>query len=410
MRVVVLADRIPPNHQGGAEVVAWRMAQGLYVAGVDVHVITTGEGKPSTETRNGIPVHTLHSHYPERWRAYVSLYNPQTIPALATLYDRLKPDIVHAHNIHTHLSYASLGMAKRRGIPTVLTAHDPMPFAYGKLTHFARADCCDYAPEAYRLPAFYNLKTARLRYNPVRNLVIRRVLAGVSLRLAVSHALADALHANRLPTFEVLHNGIDANEWHIAPAQVASLQAELGLAGKKVILFGGRLTTQKGTRQLLAAMRIVRERVPEAVVLVLSARPLEDQLTPAERAEFEGVFISAGWREGSALRAAFGAARVVAVPSINLDPLPTMTLEAAAAHKPVVATCFGGSREVVQDGITGYIVNPLQPHVLAERLMTLLQDSTHAERMGNAASQRVHSTFSLTSWIEKTLAHYQALR
>ncbi len=411
LRVVVLADRVPPHHQGGAEIVAWRMAEGLHTAGITVHVITTHDGAPYEETRGGIVVHTLHSRYPERWRAYLSLYNLQVLPALESLLARLKPDVVHAHNVHTHLSYYSLEVARRLGIPTVLTAHDVMPFAYGKLTHFVRADNCDVPLAAYRLPPLHNLKRARLRYNPLRNPIIKRVLGRVTRRLAVSQALADALHANGLPPFAVLHNGIDTASWQtVDTAHVAALRDELNLANKRVLLFGGRLTREKGTSELLAALRLVRRDVTNVAVLLLSARPLDQQLTPTERQEFADLLINGGWRTGDALQAAFAAACAVVVPSVYLDPLPTMTLEAGAAGKPTVVTCFGGGREVVQDGSTGYVVNPLQTEMLAQRLTTLLSDDALAARIGQAAAVRVRDHFSMTRWIEATLRVYHTLR
>src|SRR5688572_11008019 len=106
MRILLLNDRIPPENRGGAGEVVWRLTLGLRDAGHDVHVAAATPDQPFRETRDGIPTYHLHSRYPERWRAYLSLYNPQTVGALAALYGELKPDVVNAHNIHADLSYA----------------------------------------------------------------------------------------------------------------------------------------------------------------------------------------------------------------------------------------------------------------------------------------------------------------
>src|SRR5512135_3150060 len=139
MRILILSDRIPPEHAGGAEKIAWALALGLRDAGHDVHVAAATPGDAFTDTRDGIP--TYHLHVPEyrpRFWAYLSLYNPSVIGALQNLYARVRPDVVNAHNVHSWLTYYSLVLARRAGIPTVFSSHDVMPFAYNKLTRIVR--------------------------------------------------------------------------------------------------------------------------------------------------------------------------------------------------------------------------------------------------------------------------------
>jgi hypothetical protein len=49
---------------------------------------------------------TFYSNYRPRFRAWRGLYNPQTVPKFRAILARTKPDIVHFHNIHSHLSFA----------------------------------------------------------------------------------------------------------------------------------------------------------------------------------------------------------------------------------------------------------------------------------------------------------------
>ena len=100
MKILLLSDRIPPEGRGGAEAVVWRLARGLAAAGHNIHVAAATTGAPFEEVRDGIPTYHLHAAYPERFRAWLSLWNPQTAGALRSLLQRLQPDIVNAHNIH----------------------------------------------------------------------------------------------------------------------------------------------------------------------------------------------------------------------------------------------------------------------------------------------------------------------
>lgn len=410
MRILILSDRIPPENAGGAEKVAWSLAGGLRDAGHEVHVVAA-TFEPSFEAvREGIPTYHLHALYRMRFQAYRMIYNPQTAGGLRRLYDRIRPDIVNAHNVHNGLSYYSLTQAHRLGIPVVFSSHDVMPFAYNRLTHFVDPAVCGVqSPTQYRLPPFYNLRQMRFRYNPLRNLVLRYILGHhVRLRTCVSAAHRQALEANGLPPFQVVHNGIARQQFQATPDAVERLRAKLGLQGRKVILFAGRLTRDKGSKQLLAALNRLVERLPGTLLLLLSRAGLDEQglNTPEFRHLREAHVRSGGWLAGAELAAAYGLADVVAVPSICLDCFPTVNLEAMAAGKPVVATCYGGSPEAVADGETGYIVNPFDTAALADRLERLLRDDDLRVRMGAAARRRITDRFTLDQQVQAMLHLY----
>jgi glycosyltransferase involved in cell wall biosynthesis len=414
VRILILADRIPPENAGGAEKIAWSLACGLRDAGHDVYVIAATFERSFAEVREGIPTHHLHAKYRMRFQPYRMLYNPQTVGDLRRLYAEIRPDVINVHNVHNGLSYYSLTLAHRMGIPTVFSAHDVMPFAYNRLTYFVDpAYCGVQSPQQYRLPPFFNLRQMRFRYNPFRNLVLRYILTHhARRRTCVSEAHRAALEANDLPSFQVVHNGIAAERFQATPEAVAQIRAKLNLEGRKVILFGGRLTVDKGSYQLLAAFKQLVERVPEALLLVLSRVSLDEQglNTPEYRHLRDTHVRSGGWLSGTELAAAYGAADVVTVPSICLDCFPTINLEAMAAGKPVVATCYGGSPESVADGETGYIVNPFDAAALADRLERLLGDDALRARMGDAGRRRIAEHFTLEHQVQTMLGVYEAAR
>ena len=80
-------------------------------------------------------------------------------------------------------------------------------------------------------------------------------------------------------------------------------------------------------------------------------------------------------------------------PSICFDTFGMVNLEAMEHSRPVVATCFGGSPEVVEDGVTGRIVNPFDTRRLADTLVELLSDREQAVRMGAAGRLRLIERF-----------------
>ncbi len=409
MHIVILSDMLPPDEPGGAGRVAWQLGQGFVAAGQRVTFITSSPGPSRVEKRDGFTVHVLHSRYAERWRAWFGLLNPQTVVPLNRLLRQLRPDVVHAHNVHSHLSYHSLAIARRVGAATVFTAHDAMTVVYGKLTYFidpARPEQCDGFN--YRLPLGYNLRQMRLRWNPARNLSIRHTLRYYTdARIAVSHELKKALEANRLSSFEVVHNGIDPALFDVPEAAVAVLRQRYRLEGRRVILFAGRLNRAKGDQQLLAALRRVRQSVPDVALLVLARSDAYLEQLVRDNADLAGAIVPGGWLEGSELATAYRLAQVVALPSVCFETFGLTALEGMAAGAVPVVTCFGGPREVVADGETGFVVNPYNTGALADRLIRLLTDESLRGRMAAAGRARVEGHFTLKLQTEATLAVFE---
>ncbi len=397
MRIVLLNDRIPPENVGGAGRVAWSLALGLHRAGHEVHVIAATKGQPFEQVREGIPTYHLHARYPERFQHWLNVYNPQTVGALQKLLARLRPDVLNAHNIHHDLSFYSLTTARRLGIPTVFTAHDLMTVAYGKLTHFINpAQRAIPTHVDYRLPAGYNARQMRLRFNPFRNLLIRRILTRDALRrTCVSQAQRQALAANGLGGFEVVYNGVEVALYDdISSAEISAYRASF--ADRPTVLFAGRLTREKGSPQLLAAFERVIQTVPSAMLLLLTppTASAANRLI-AEHPALTGAIHYGGWLAGRDLITAFRTADVIAAPSLALETLGMVAIEGMAAAKPALVSCFGGLPEVVLDGQTGYVVNPLDVAAMADRLIGLLRDPALARRMGAAGRRRVLETFTL---------------
>ena len=391
---------------------AWLSALELKKSGHEVYIITATEKAAFSDVRQGIVIHFLHCRYPLRLQSWLSLWNPQTVGPLRDLLHRIAPDVVHAHNVHNYLSYASLGAAHRLGIPVILTAHDTMAVVYTKLTHFIdpklRGPVAPIAAERYRLPRFYNLRQMHLRYNPLRNLLIRRLLRRqVQIRLCVSDAQRQALEANNLPPFQVVYNGIDPTPYD--DPQIAALADQLRrrweLAGKKVVLFAGRLTLEKGSRPLFAAMRRVVAELPDARLLLLTHH-IEEWLQSPDHDDLAACVQVGGWLEGAELLAAFRAADVICAPSIFLDCAPLVILEGMAAGKPVVASQYGGAPELIADGETGCIVNPYDTAQLADTLVAMLRDPERAAAMGTAGRKRLEAHFLLTHQTAQFTALY----
>lgn len=393
MKILVFQDDFPPESNGGAGMVAYVLSRAFIERGHTILVVAATQDKDRVGRRvyEGVTVERIYSSYHERWRAWRSLYNPSTVGRVRKIISAFQPDIVHVHNIHMHLSYAVLPLARKHGARGYMTAHDGMSFSQGKPS--TRKDGAGNL--SHRSYFWEQLAMYRWRFNPLRNPIIRRILQrDVDTVIAVSDALKRALNENGIRNVVVIHNGIEVNEWK-EPADTASFKQKFGI-GNAAILFGGRLSGAKGAIHILDALDGIRRSVPEAQLLVVAKKEgyAKHMIAHAEKLGIADRLVFTGWLSGDELRRSYYASSVVAVPSLYLDPFPTINLEAFACKKPVVATCFGGSPEIVEDGVSGYVVDPFDIPLLSEKICDLLADKEKNVRFGIRGYERVIKEFS----------------
>jgi len=133
----------------------------------------------------------------------------------------------------------------------------------------------------------------------------------------------------------------------------------------------------------------------------------------AAQAEALGVadrIVPTGWLDGAELQCAYAATDVFVTPSICFDTFGLVNLEAMEHGVPVVATAFGGSPEVVLDGVTGYVVNPFDVPRFAERVASLLSDPTRARALGAAGRERLLAHFTIDRLTDEFLEEYELAR
>lgn len=96
----------------------------------------------------------------------------------------------------------------------------------------------------------------------------------------------------------------------------------------------------------------------------------------------------------------------VLVCASHVEPFGICSIEGMACALPVVGTRVGGIPEVIDDGVTGYLVAPHTPHELAEKVEGLLMDPSLRKRMGQAGRMRVEHLFSYQAHTSKIVNLY----
>jgi glycosyltransferase involved in cell wall biosynthesis len=198
----------------------------------------------------------------------------------------------------------------------------------------------------------------------------------------------------------------DAAAAGLPPAQLREL---LGLGTSEVVLTVTRMTRHKGIPTLLEAAAIVHKLRPTVRFLLVGPRLTEGRwaVTKAEIDRHAPYVMAVGPR--SDIPALLGLADVFAFPTEYREGVPRALLEAALAGLPIVTTSLPGCRDVVRDRVTGLIVPPRTPKLLAGRILDLLRDRKAAREMGARAKQRVRQEFSLDLVTTRHVALYTEL-
>lgn len=409
MRILFLTE-IPDPGVGSSVRQMYSLAKELRGQGHQTAVVSTvrnaADATPTVILDT--PVFRIHSDYNVRWRGWVSLHNRAIDGPLQAILDEWRPDVVHAHLVHTHLGYHALTQARRSGAGVVFTAHDVMTFCYQKLTCFHGGE--ERGGQDFDVVARSSkcIPCQRLRFRPGRNRAIASVLdRDVQCFTVVSDALGEIIRANGIRVDGTVHNAIEVEQAQSAEA-IAAFRKKHGLEGRDVLAMGGRLHEQKGVVKLFEMMAVLRKDFPRLALLVMGKSELYESEFRA-KAEEKGVadlVVPTGWLKGAELAQAYGAADVFVTPSICFDTFGLVNLEAMEQARPVVATIFGGSAEVVQDGVTGWIANPFDVEDFAARIGTLLADPGLAQKMGKAGRRRLEEHFAISRLSSQFMQHY----
>ncbi|GAA5179326.1 glycosyltransferase family 4 protein [Niveibacterium umoris] len=294
---------------------------------------------------------------------------------LLALYRKLKPDLVHHFTIKCVL-YGSWA-ARKAHVPRVVNSITGLGFALLATTWKARM------------------------IRPVVVGFYRRALVGTQV-IFQNRDNRDTLAAlgalSRASVHVIPGDGVDTRVF-APPTEVSS--------GKTVLMMG-RLLSSKGVAEYVAAARIVRQRHPDARLLLAGApdpgnpESIDEHTLQQWRDEASVEFL--GHR--SDVVALQQHADIAVLASTQGEGMPRALLEAASCGKPMVATDVPGSRELVVDGVNGLLVPPGDPAALAAAILALLDDPARAARMGAQARADVLAELSDERIVARTLQVY----
>jgi len=352
LRVALVALYPAPGARapGGVRAVVQNLVRGLRAyQDLELQVVHCHSdiSASSTVQDNGVTIH------------YMAVSGRRLIPntlwairRVSQLLRELRPDVVNAHA--AHYAIASL----RAGCPTLLTIHGVVR----REAEIYNSTCFD-----------------RLRFR-LEKAYERYALARLRHIVAISPYVQDEYGDRSNAQWHRIDNPL--------PPEFFELP-NLEEAGR--LLYPGTIDERKNVLDLVRAMTTVREELPQAQLRIAGRTTNQayhrqvQALIASERLEENVALI--GLQDVEAMLQEYARAAAIVLAS-RQETAPMAVIEALAAAKPVVATRVGGVPDLVEDGQTGYLVDPGDVNGLAAKTIQLLQNDDLRRQMGQRARER----------------------
>jgi len=200
----------------------------------------------------------------------------------------------------------------------------------------------------------------------------------------------------------VIYNGVDSDQFESTSVFEAGkrLRASLGVKPESLLIGTvGMCRPEKNQEMLLTTLRRLRVSRVDAHLAIAGSGPLLErlrmraaQLEIADRVHFIGAVED--------VRPVLAALDVFCLPSIAVESFSNAALEAMSMGRPVILSDIGGAREMITDGVEGYVVAPAELDArLPAMIAALYSDRRKRQQMGTAARNRAVSCFSVGAMV-----------
>ncbi len=365
---------VPQLFRAGAETQLVVLVNRLSAETFDKHLLSYRAGDDLKDDINAEEV-TLHLMQRE------SRLDFDVVRGIGRLIDELEIDVVHC-TLQNALLYGYLGIRSAKRKPRLVVSIHSTRNANRFL------DFADY-------------------------LVYRPLMKRCDRIWFVSSGQAD-LWARKMPFVAnkavTIHNGVDLERFDPDSFTRAAqeFRESLGISpGEPVLCSIAGLRPEKLHSVLVDAIAEVRDGGVECRLLLAGAGPLEHELKAQVRrlgldhaVNFLGPLPD--------VRTVLAASQCKVLVSAA-ETFSMAMLEAMAMKTPVITTTVGGAREAIDDGLTGFLVDPGDAMALARKIRTALGDTEQLERIGNAARRTVEQRFSVDKMVAQSAADLETV-
>jgi glycosyltransferase involved in cell wall biosynthesis len=357
MKIIVAHNRY--QHRGGEDSVFDNEVELLTTAGHEVHPLVISND-------------TIKSPRDKILAMFRTVANPNGMAMMSAEIEKIRPDLVHVHNFFPLLSPAVYSVCHAAKVPVLQTLHNFRPICAngllmrnGEICHLCVNSSIFWGVfyRCYRGSIAGSLATARMIWvhNKRKTWVAE-----------VDHYIALSEFSRRI----FIDAGFPEDCITVKPNFIKDPGCAPTSGPREGALYVGRLSEEKGLRLLLEAS--ARYNFP---LRIAGAGPELSALKSL--APVGTVFLGNLTRE--AVFNEMKRAAVVVIPSLCYENCPVVVLESFACATPVIGSRFGALTEIIEDGVTGFLVPRADSAALGDQIRRALANPHLLRKLGNSA-------------------------
>ena len=309
--------------------------------------------------------------------------------------NNLDYDLFNGHYVDAGI--VALNVAKRLGKPCYFTPHSLGAW---------KQDQMGGDPEEMEKKFNFRLRNSE-------EMKLFEAVNGLSLTTQLQYEKLKELYQYDADNIEIIPPGVDIHRYK--PPTETDLKVDTGTPEKYIFCLS-RIDTNKGHDLLLNAYALVKDKVTDVDLVIGGGSPNPKPRELGVFAVMDEIIAKNNMQErvskigyvaDEMMKPLYQQSQLFVLPSL-FEPFGMTTQEAMACGKAVVASKFGGIRNVITHGVDGMLVDAANPEEFAEALLELLQDDKKRDDMGRAARKLIEKEFSWEAIAQKFLDFYTA--
>jgi len=374
MKILYMCNEFPPKHSGGIGMFTKLMAEKLVEQGHDVVVF--GYGKDQTETikkEQGVTVIRLvepkYGKNPIINFGKTLIERNKYFKRLKVQTNQSKPDLIESYDWSGPLLF------KIKGVKLIVRLHG---------SNTANND-------------YMSKKRSSLF-----TIIEKRALKIADRIVSVSDHVAEQTKKSFNMDFEyqTIYNGVDLNKF-----KDLKLTRDLNK-----IVFVGRMHDYKGFKELFAAFNTVfatNDSVHFDIICSI-IESYKDKIMTLVNKKYHDRIHFIGRVENSFLPKKYSEANLSILPSLT-EAFPIIPLESMSCGTPVIMSNQFSSREIIEDGQDGFLVNVLNPTELAEGILNAISNQDRIESMRPKVIDKILSHFEIDRIVRENIKYYESI-
>jgi glycosyltransferase involved in cell wall biosynthesis len=356
-------------YRGGLENYILELTTRLVKKGIDVDILTFNtENTKTYEKYRGVNVYRLPYRYLLK-KVYAIPKKNRTFYEIMKKIENKDYDYVITQTRFFYTSYMGMKFAKKHNI---------------KLIHVEHGNSFIKHPnKLVELAAFlYDMTIGRKIFKSAWKVV------------GISKACCDFARKMGAKNIELIYNSIDTKKFRKVRT---NLKERLNIPKyKKIISFVGRLIYAKGVQDLIKAT----ENINNIKVLIVGDGPYKEDLKKLAENRKDILFL--GEKNEKEIIEVLGITDIFVNPSYA-EGLPTSVLEAGAVGVPIIATDVGGTKEIINKGLNGFLIEPHNIKNIREKIVSLIGDEFISGKISETIKGKIKKTFDWKININKFL-------